>query len=124
TREEKEKKRRRAGLEPGVPGGRILAALLFVCIPQDSAWKRVEPGIALTFPADHGMHPGYRTEWWYLTGHLEDETGARFGFQFTVFRRGIDPRAPREGELPLHARELYAGHLALTDVARGETRFA
>ncbi len=20
---------------------------------------------ALTFPRDHGAHPGYRTEWWY-----------------------------------------------------------
>jgi len=70
------------------------------------------------------MHPGYRTEWWYLTGHLEDETGARFGFQFTVFRRGLDPREPKEGEEPLRASDLYAGHLALTDVARGETRFA
>ena len=114
------KEKRRAGLEPGAPGGALLA-LAFLCVPQDSAWKRVEPGLALTFPADHGSHPEYKTEWWYLTGQLEDEQGARFGFQFTVFRRGIDPRTPKEGQLPLRAKELLAGHLALTDVARGET---
>ena len=100
----------------------LLAAVALLCGPQE--WKRVEPGLALAFPADHGAHPEYKTEWWYLTGHLEDEQGARFGFQFTVFRRGLDARVPREGELPLRAKELYAGHLALTDVARGETRFA
>jgi predicted secreted hydrolase len=25
----------------------------------------------LRFPEDHGAHPGFRTEWWYLTGWLE-----------------------------------------------------
>jgi predicted secreted hydrolase len=100
----------------------LLAAVALLHAPQE--WKRIEPGLALGFPDDHGAHPEYKTEWWYLTGHLEDEDGARFGFQFTVFRRGLDPRAPREGEPALRARELYAGHLALTDVARGETRFA
>jgi predicted secreted hydrolase len=101
----------------------VLTALV-PCVPQDPAWKRVEPGIALSFPADHGAHPEYRTEWWYLTGHLEDGEGARFGFQFTVFRRGLEPGGPRAGEPGLRARGIYAGHLALTDVARGETRFA
>jgi predicted secreted hydrolase len=105
-------------------GRALLSALALLCAPQDSGWKRIEPGLTLVFPADHGAHPGYKTEWWYLTGHLEDEQGARFGFQFTIFRRGLDSREPREGELPLRAHDLYAGHLALTDVARGETRFA
>ena len=106
------------------PTDTSLAALLLALLPQTASWKRIEPGLALAFPADHGAHPQYRTEWWYLTGHLEDADGARFGFQFTIFRRGLDPREPSEGELALRAKELYAGHLALTDVARGETRFA
>jgi len=114
----------RSGLHSWKRPPALLAALALLSVPQDSGWKRVEPGLALSFPADHGAHPEYKTEWWYLTGHLEDGEGARFGFQFTLFRRGLDPRVPREGELPLRARELYAGHLALTDVARGETRFA
>ena len=40
----------------------------------------------LTFPKDHGPHPGYRTEWWYYTGNLQTESGARFGYQLTFFR--------------------------------------
>jgi predicted secreted hydrolase len=86
-------------------------------------WRRVEPGLMLDFPSDHGAHPDFQTEWWYLTGLLEDTRGARFGFQFTVFRRGLEPGPRGEGS-PLRATEAYAGHLALTDVARGETRFA
>jgi predicted secreted hydrolase len=104
---------------------RISALVLVLLALQDApGWKRVEPGLLLAYPADHGSHPEYRTEWWYVTGHLEDDRGARFGFQLTVFRRGMEPGGPRPGESPLRARDVYAGHLALTDVAAGETRFA
>jgi len=102
----------------------LLGALAFAFVPQGDGWKRVEPGIALVFPADHGPHPEYRTEWWYLTGHLEDERGARFGFQFTVFRRGLEAGPVPADASPLRAHEVYAGHLVLTDVAGNETRFA
>jgi predicted secreted hydrolase len=27
------------------------------------------------FPADHGPHPEFRTEWWYYTGNLETAEG-------------------------------------------------
>ena len=37
----------------------------------------------MTFPADHGAHPQFRTEWWYLTGWLQDRSGAPVGFQVT-----------------------------------------
>ena len=41
------------------------------------------------FPRDHGPHPDYRTEWWYLTGNLT--SGSRqFGFQLTFFRLALD----------------------------------
>lgn len=103
----------------------LFGFLLAAVAPQEAPeWKSIEPGLVLAFPADHGAHPAYQTEWWYLTGQLEDESGARFGFQFTVFRRGLQPGAPRAKESPLRARQVFAGHLALTDVARAETRFA
>ena len=41
------------------------------------------------FPEDHGPHPDFRSEWWYFTGNLEGEDGARYGFQFTFFRVGL-----------------------------------
>ncbi len=102
----------------------LLIGLLAAAQQAEPPWKTIKPGLEPAFPADHGSHPEFQTEWWYLTGQLEDESGARFGFQFTVFRRGLEPGAARAGESPLRARNVFAGHLALADVARGELRFA
>ncbi len=94
--------------------------LLATLAPQRSEdWKHVEPGLALAYPRDHGNHPDHRTEWWYLTGHLATADGESFGFQFTIFRQGMDASAAREGESHLRARHVFVGHLALADPARG-----
>lgn len=55
----------------------------------------VLPQRALVFPRDHGMHPGFRTEWWYMTGWLQ-APGREIGFQVTFFRSRTlhDPRNP------------------------------
>jgi predicted secreted hydrolase len=45
----------------------------------------------LSFPADHGSHPGYRLEWWYYTGNLFSGRGRQFGFQLTFFRYQLYP---------------------------------
>jgi predicted secreted hydrolase len=79
-------------------------------------FPRVVPG-TLVFPRDHGAHPDYRVEWWYLTGVLEDaENGATFGVQVTFFRvrTSIDPANPSR----FAARQLLFGHAALADAAR------
>lgn len=44
-----------------------------------------------SFPQDHGPHPGFKTEWWYLTGNLETESGRHLGYQFTIFRVAVAP---------------------------------
>ena len=50
----------------------------------------VERGAALVFPRDHGAHPAWRTEWWYLTGWLRrldgPHRGEPLGVQVTFFR--------------------------------------
>ena len=43
-------------------------------------------GRRLFFPADHGAHPDFRTEWWYVAGWLRLPNGAPLGFQTTFFR--------------------------------------
>jgi predicted secreted hydrolase len=43
------------------------------------------------FPRDHGPHPEYRQEWWYVTGNLDSASGERFGFQLTFFRFALAP---------------------------------
>lgn len=69
-----------------------------------------------SFPADHGPHPGFRNEWWYLTGNLEARDGERFGFELTIFRFLLDPTALRESSSRWRSNEVYVGHFAITDV--------
>jgi predicted secreted hydrolase len=72
--------------------------------------------IELTFPADHGPHPDYLTEWWYYTGNLQTDDGRHFGYQLTFFRRALLPADQRaERASPLALEQLYMAHFALTD---------
>ena len=75
----------------------------------------------LRFPADHGPHPSFRTEWWYYTGNLEADDGRRFGFQLTFFRSAIRPDTPAVASA-WATRQLWMGHFALTDVRAGRFR--
>ena len=55
-----------------------------------------ERGHVLEFPRDHGAHPDFRIEWWYLTANLEAADGTPMGAQWTLFRFGLAPGA-RDG---------------------------
>jgi predicted secreted hydrolase len=44
----------------------------------------------LAFPRDHGRHPDFRTEWWYLSGQVRSDDGAEWAYQFTIFRRALE----------------------------------
>ena len=48
-------------------------------------YPRVEPR-SLSFPRDHGAHPAFRTEWWYITGWVSDDARRDYGVQVTFFR--------------------------------------
>ncbi len=78
---------------------------------------RAEQPRAFEFPSDHGPHPGFRSEWWYLTASLESPNGDAYGVQFTLFRQALRPRPVVAG--PWDATQIYLGHLALTDVRGG-----
>ncbi|WP_062206091.1 lipocalin-like domain-containing protein [Aureimonas sp. AU12] len=77
----------------------------------------VRPGVAFAFPRDHGAHPAFRTEWWYVTGWLQGADGREIGFQVTFFRTrpGLDPANPSRFA---PAQVLFA-HAALSDPAVG-----
>ena len=53
----------------------------------ETLWEKVKPGKIISFPNDHGSHPSFRLEWWYLTGWLNDMS-VPYGFQVTFFRLG------------------------------------
>ncbi len=70
------------------------------------------------FPADHGPHPDFRTEWWYFTGNLASRDGRQFGFQLTFFRSALAPAMPPR-ESAWAARQAWLAHFTVTDVAGG-----
>ena len=83
-------------------------------------FPEVEPGRALRFPFDHGAHPDYRQEWWYVTGWLKTARGEDLGFQITFFRT----KMPFENENPSHftPRQILLAHAALSDPGYGRLK--
>ncbi|HTL97910.1 MAG TPA: lipocalin-like domain-containing protein [Holophagaceae bacterium] len=81
-----------------------------------------QPGYAFAFPKDHGAHPDYRTEWWYVTGHLWDAKGKRVGFQLTFFREAT-PKAAWTGNAAWRSDQLILAHATLSDEAAGRFTF-
>ncbi|MEP5153656.1 lipocalin-like domain-containing protein [Planktotalea sp.] len=69
-----------------------------------------ERGHELSFPDDHGPHPEYRIEWWYLTANLQDAGGVEYGLQWTLFRSALSPKV----ETGWAASQLWMGHAAVT----------
>ena len=105
---------------------RTFVALLILSILNPAAandWKQAQPDYAWSFPRDHWAHEGYKTEWWYFTGHLKGDEGRRFGYQFTFFRVGVLPAAP-ETDSAWTARDLIMGHAAISDLDGNDHRFS
>jgi predicted secreted hydrolase len=80
--------------------------------PAPAATPRAADPQPVTLPADDAPHDRL-TEWWYYTGHLRDETGGRWGFEFVIFRA-------ERGGFPV----TWASHLALTDETGGQFHYA
>jgi len=96
-----------------------------------TGYARAEAIREFIFPEDHGAHPAFKTEWWYVTGNLRatDGSNRRFGIQFTIFRSALSPVASStDRESPWATNQLYMAHVALGDSAAGafyaEERFA
>jgi len=85
---------------------------------MDSGFERATGPRRFTFPNDHGPHPSFRSEWWYLTGNLLDNSGRRFGYQLTIFRSALTPRTAARAS-HWAATDVYMGNFALTDVEEG-----
>jgi predicted secreted hydrolase len=74
-------------------------------------FAKVTPGKTFVFPGDHGPHPDFRIEWWYLTANLLDPNGAACGLQWTLFRQAARPGPQEEGWAN---QQLWMGHAAVT----------
>jgi predicted secreted hydrolase len=136
----------------GPPGGSDLDVIRSTA--ADPGFELVLQPRTFEFPRDHGPHPQFRHEWWYVTGNLDSSRGERFGFELTFFRVGLRPPQTdgaqtsaaqpstaqpgtaqpgtaqpgtadsRAAPSAWHARQLYTAHFAITDVAQRQFRFA
>ena len=97
------------------------AALLApVTLNHAQTFPVVAPGRRLAFPRDHGAHPEYRTEWWYVTGWVNDGDGRELGIQVTFFR---SRPAVAEGNPSAFApKQLVFAHAAVAEASHGRLR--
>jgi predicted secreted hydrolase len=102
---------------------RFVAALSALVVPRlaRAGYPAVRPGRLLTFPRDHGAHPDFRTEWWYVTGWVRDAQGSEYGVQITFFRNR--PRVQEDNPSRFAPRQLLFAHAALADVRHGRLRY-
>ena len=84
------------------------------------AFPLVTPNHRLQFPRDHGAHPDYRQEWWYVTGWLKTARGEDLGFQVTFFRTRLDIENPNPSSFT--PRQVILAHAALADPRHGRLR--
>ncbi|MEO9572578.1 MAG: lipocalin-like domain-containing protein [Tateyamaria sp.] len=88
----------------------------------DAEFATPTPNPAFAFPADHGPHPDYRIEWWYLTATLEAADGTAYGLQWTLFRSALAPGEDEGWASP----QIWFAHAAVTtpDSHLASERFA
>jgi predicted secreted hydrolase len=87
-----------------------LAGLPFV---RSAFSSSIKPNAVFTFPRDHGAHPEFRTEWWYITGWLDGP----LGFQVTFFR--ARPAADERNPSAFTPRQVLLAHVAIADPRHG-----
>ena len=101
---------------------RLVLALpaLVLAGPAQAAYPVVARGRALDFPRDHGAHPQYRTEWWYITGWVRDARRSDLGVQITFFRNR--PLLQEDNPSAFAPTQLLFAHAAIADPAHGRLR--
>ena len=77
---------------------------------QAEGFATPAPDPSFSFPADHGPHPEYRIEWWYLTANLKGPDGTDYGLQWTLFRSAFAPFETDGWDSP----QIWLGHAAVT----------
>jgi predicted secreted hydrolase len=109
-------------------GAGVLALLAALLLPVAAAaqgyaglgtvaegYAAVTRPAALAFPRDHGPHPAFRIEWWYLTAALTGADGRDYGAQWTLFRVATTPEPERPG---WESNQVWIGHAGLTTPER------
>ena len=91
---------------------------------DEVGWRFAQPGWQYSFPRDHHAHPEFKTEWWYVTGHVTTDDGSELGYQVTFFRQGMQPPKLLAGTRSRWLTgDLHLAHAAFSDKARGRFEF-
>ena len=87
---------------------------LAVLAQSADSYAQARPGQPLVFPRDHGPHPDYRIEWWYLTANLHDQAGQRYGAQWTLFRLAMQANDTPDSGTASPNSQVFMAHMAIT----------
>ena len=86
-----------------------------------SGFERACESRDFSFPQDHGAHPSYRNEWWYITGNVSSDRSVDIGFHATFFRIANSPDQPDRASA-WSASQLYMGHFAISVEGHGAVK--
>ena len=95
----------------------LLIFLAVVCPDLNAEWKPALAGWDYRFPADHGSHAGFKTEWWYFTGNLRSADGREFGYQLTFFRHGVREPGASPATSRFVVNDVKFAHFAVSDIS-------
>jgi predicted secreted hydrolase len=101
----------------------LLALQLHAVLIRAATWQFALPGYQYQFPRDHGVHPQFKTEWWYFTGSLHTADGREFGYEVTWFRQGVLPERPANVSRFV-VQDFKFAHFALSDISGAKFYFA
>lgn len=105
----------RAGTGSDGRPGLDLGALIGGEAVGDDGYAVADVSRPFDFPADHGPHPDFRTEWWYLVSHLAAADGRDYGVQFTLFRQALaPPEEPDPDASHWRTRQVWMAHVAVS----------
>ncbi len=93
----------------------LIAVTLSLTLTAAAPALGASPMHAIHLPADEAMHPNATTEWWYVVGHLADDSGHTYGFETSAIKAsGLQQYIPAS---PIDTA--YRSDVAITDETAG-----
>jgi len=105
----------------------FLTLLIIIPAPVVFAnkWKLALPGYKYNFPSEHRSHPNFKIEWWYFSGNVKDESGNKYSFMLTFFRRGLRLEKTSEVNRSRWAlNNLYFSHFSFYSAKKNKHYFS
>ncbi len=95
----------------------VICCTLFLIVWSSHSYAQeyldVLPGYRVELPGDFFYKKNYRVQWWYVTGHLFNDTGREFGYELTFFVVAVQNRDYRS---EFGVNNIYISHFAISDL--------